>query len=174
MNYKFRNVTQLTLLIYEEWPIDLIEHLSTIVNLSNLEILYLDFCDECFFATTLEIEMNSLFKRTCSLRSIRINCNDSDRMMLLTRSCIAFKLPNFIKELDIQIKHFDDAKAILKQNKHLSIIKFRPYFYGEEFNEKIKNWLTEEKRDFVSKLDWGIYVGCECCDSVKAVCIWLD
>ncbi|CAF0824470.1 unnamed protein product [Adineta steineri] len=43
MNYKFQNVKYLTLLIYEKWPINLIEHLSTIVNLWNIDILILDF-----------------------------------------------------------------------------------------------------------------------------------
>ncbi|CAF4920996.1 unnamed protein product, partial [Rotaria sp. Silwood1] len=35
--YIFRNVTKLTLMIDQEWPIDSVEHLSTIVNLSTLQ-----------------------------------------------------------------------------------------------------------------------------------------
>ncbi|CAF1425033.1 unnamed protein product, partial [Rotaria sordida] len=42
-NYLFRNVTELTLTIDRKWPMGSIEHLSTIVNLSNLQTVQLYF-----------------------------------------------------------------------------------------------------------------------------------
>ncbi|CAF1451617.1 unnamed protein product, partial [Rotaria sordida] len=42
-NYLFSNVTVLELIINKIWSVDLIEHLSTIVNLSNLQKLELYF-----------------------------------------------------------------------------------------------------------------------------------
>ncbi|CAF1217841.1 unnamed protein product [Rotaria sordida] len=52
-NYLFRNVTELTLTIDRKWPIGSIEHLSTIVNLSNLQTVQLYF--RTWLSTALQL-----------------------------------------------------------------------------------------------------------------------
>ncbi|CAF3585627.1 unnamed protein product [Rotaria sp. Silwood1] len=124
-NYLFPNVTELTLMIDKQWPIDSIEHLSTILNLSNLQTLHLNFQCECKFAVNLDVEIDTLFKRACNLRSVQINCNDSERMKLITLNAICLKLPRHIKHLDTDITYVNDAKLILEGAEHLSNVTFR-------------------------------------------------
>ncbi|CAF2626368.1 unnamed protein product [Rotaria sp. Silwood2] len=147
-NYLFRNVTELTLMIDRKWPIGSIEHLSTIVNLSNLQALHLNFRCECKFAVSLDIEMNTLFKRAWNLRSIQISCHDSQRIKLVTLNAISLKLPRHIKRLDTDITYVDDAKIILERAEHLSSVTFR---HCDEYNftDKIIEWLSLLERDVV-------------------------
>ena len=170
----------ITLFICQEWPIGLIECLSTIVNLSNLRTICFSFQCRCYFAVSLDVELDDLFERAWNLLSIRLMCmdsaNDEETVKLITRNVIGLKLPHHVKELHIKVMHADDAKAILRQGKHLSRVTFRTFsfFGGKNLAEKITSWLSDMKRNYRSRLDWGIIVGCECCDAVEAVYLWLD
>ncbi|CAF0998371.1 unnamed protein product [Adineta steineri] len=171
----FRNVTDLTLIINQQWPIDSIKYLSTIVNLSNLDKICLNFQCKCDFVRSLDAEMKALFKRAWSLRSLQIMCRNPTAILWITGSAIGLKLPHHIKEFDIEVRQLRHTKLILERNKHLSRVTFRTnYCNGEKLADEIMKWLSDIGRSYVCKSDWGFVVGCECCDSVDAVCLWLD
>ncbi|CAF4120640.1 unnamed protein product [Adineta steineri] len=171
----FRNVTDLTLIINQQWPIDSIKYLSTIVNLSNLDKICLNFQCKCDFVRSLDAEMRVLFKRAWSLRSLQIMCRNPTAITWITSNAISLELPHHIKEFDIEVRHLGHTKIILERNKHLSRVTFRTHYCcGEKLANEIIKWLSDIGRSYVCKLDWGEYMGCECCDSVKAVCLWLD
>lgn len=161
-------------MIRKQWPIGFIRQLSKIVNLSNLNKVCLNFRDECYFATTLEVEMNVLYKHACNLRSIEIICDVSDRMMFITRKAIGMKLPQHIRELDIRVDDFEDAKRILNRNRHLSRIVFESTKHGKVLHKKIANYLKYMRRDFLCELVWNRHFCCDSCDEVKGVYLWLD
>lgn len=183
--YVFRNVNELTLLIKKEWLIGSIERLSKVINLLNLKTISLDFRCDPISVANLNVEIDALFTETPNLCSVRIICNDyedmtlitrasSEEMMVITQNAIGLKLPRRIKQLDIEIKSFEDAITILEHGKHLSRITFRPIHDGENLAHKIKRWLEDMNRDYMIRLDWGYFCNCECCDSVKAIYMWLD
>ncbi|CAF1114501.1 unnamed protein product [Rotaria sordida] len=146
-NYLFRNVTELTLTINQQWPIKSIEHLSTIVNLSNLQKVHLNFGCDCKFAVSLDVEMDTLFKRAWNLRSIQITCNDSERMKLITLNAICLKLPSHIKRLDTDIMtHKLDlnflARSLSCYNREQRLILVQDLEY--EHNYKIIDMVLEQ------------------------------
>ncbi|CAF0772475.1 unnamed protein product [Adineta steineri] len=96
----FRNVTDLTLIINQQWPIDSIEYLSTIVNLSNLDKIYLNFQCKCDFVRSLDAEMKVLFKRAWSLRSLQIIFRNRTAINWITGSAVGLK-----QNLDISSGH---------------------------------------------------------------------
>ncbi|CAF4969781.1 unnamed protein product, partial [Rotaria socialis] len=118
MNYNFQNVTELELIIGERWHFGFTQHLSKILNLSNLQSLSLDFKSECKFETSLDAKIAILFKKASNLRSISTTCNGSHTMAMLSVSAICLRLPRQIKHLDTEIMYMQDAIVILRQNTH--------------------------------------------------------
>ncbi len=95
--------------------------------------------------------------------------------MSTTNNGIGLILPRYVKKLDIEIKNLEDTQVTLNHSKHLSRITLRSYhIVGLGYTDEIHNPLKNMKRNFQYQLDWGIFVGYDCCDSVQAVCIWLD
>ncbi|CAF4278999.1 unnamed protein product, partial [Rotaria sp. Silwood2] len=150
MNCLFRNVTELTLIIDYKWPIGSIEHLSTMLNLSNLRKLYLYFENEGEFATSFDMEMDTLLKRAWSLCSIQINCNGSKTIEFFTLNSICLKLPDHIRRLDTDITDVSDAIMIFEQAEHLSYVRF---YTGDTRNtaDEINRWLSQMERDIACK-----------------------
>ncbi|CAF0939239.1 unnamed protein product [Adineta ricciae] len=182
--YIFQKVTELELLIEQEWPINAIKHLSTMVNLLTLQTICLNFKSDCNFIVSLDTEVKALFEQTLNLRSIRIICNDdigmqvfvrdySEKLMFITRNSIALNLPRHIKTLDIEVKDVEDAKTVLEHNKYLARVTFRPIYRGERFSDGIAEWMKNMNRDDTLRNDWGVFCGCDACDSIKAVHLWL-
>jgi hypothetical protein len=173
MTYRFPNVTELTLVINEKWSVASVEHLSTIINPSNLQTLWLDFRCECTIAGSFYIEMCTLLKRALNFRSLRISCNKSERMKMITLNAICLNLPHHIKRLDTDITHLNDAKMILERAEHLSSVTFRiskPWHVAHE----IDIWLWQRKRNVayqVESIPLGHY---DSCDPIDSIHLWLD
>ncbi|CAM2721604.1 unnamed protein product [Rotaria socialis] len=125
MNYWFQSVVELTLEIEKNWPANLAEYLSTILNLSSLQTIHLDFKQECQFVVSLDNEVDTLFKHARDLISCKISCHNSERMKLITFNAICLKLPRRIKYLQTDITYVDDAKILLEQIEHLSHVTFQ-------------------------------------------------
>lgn len=149
MDYQFQNVTELILIIDRRWRFGFIEHLSTMVNLSNLQTLAFDFQSECKFDTNFTDEMNTLFRHVCNLRSIKISCHDSERIKLITLNAICLKLPRCIRHLDTAITHVEDATLILERGVNLSKATFRIVDDYKSFVRKIKERLSYMGRNLV-------------------------
>jgi hypothetical protein len=76
---------RLTLMIDQQWPID------SIVNLLNLQTICLNFQCWCYFAVSLDVELDALFKWAWNLLSIRLMCNNSETVKLITHNVICLK-----------------------------------------------------------------------------------
>ncbi|CAF3188411.1 unnamed protein product [Rotaria socialis] len=148
MPYVFPNVTELKIVINEKWSASLGKHLYKIVTLWNLGTLWLDFQCECMSTVNLSVEMNTLLKLASNIRSLRISCNKSERMKMVTFNAICLTLPHHIKRLDADIMHVADAKTLLEQAQHLKSVTFRtidPWYFAHE----IDLWLWQMKRNTV-------------------------
>ncbi|CAF4116130.1 unnamed protein product, partial [Rotaria sordida] len=146
MIYLCPHVNELMLTVNEKWHLNTTEHLSKIVNLSNLQILWLDFRHECTFAVNLYTEMNTLLKRALNLHSLRIKCNKSERMKVITLNAICLNLPHYIKRLDTNITDLTDAKRILERAEHLSNVTFRTS-NPRHFAHEIDIWFWQMRRN---------------------------
>ncbi|CAF2203977.1 unnamed protein product [Rotaria magnacalcarata] len=152
MPYLFPNVTELKIVINETWSASLVKHLYKIITLWNLETLWLDFQCERMSTVNLSIEMNTLLKLASNIRSIKISCNKSERMKMVTFNAICLKLPHHIKRLDTDIIHVADAKTLLKHAQHLKSVTFRtidPWHFVHE----IDLWLWQMKINTVYQVD---------------------
>ncbi|CAF1257666.1 unnamed protein product [Rotaria socialis] len=161
-------------MIDQEWTMDSIVQLSTVVNLSNLQKMYLLFGHQCDFAKVLDVKMNVIFKQAWNLRSIRIGRIFSTEKSSITRNLINLRLPSHIKQLDVEIKHLDDAKIMLKQYEHLSQVTLRPPDDNYRIAGEIIRWLKNMKRDSQFTIDYGNSGCCALCDWVDGVHLWLE
>ncbi|CAF3396535.1 unnamed protein product [Rotaria socialis] len=150
--YLFQNVRELTLMIGSHWPMRSIKYLSTILNLSNLQIICLHCKHRSHIETHgLDAVIGTLFKYTLNLRSFQINCNNFQTMLSMSLNDICLKLPHHIKHLATDIINMNDAKMILERAEHLSNVTFyRRDTYS--FADEINIWLRQHASDSICKV----------------------
>ncbi|CAF1551006.1 unnamed protein product, partial [Rotaria magnacalcarata] len=174
-NYLFRDFTELKFEIDREWPIDLTEQILTMLNLSNLEKVHLNFHCHCYFTTSVDVEMSILFERAWNLRLIQITCDDTLPMNAIAHSVICLKLHHHIKRLDTDIRCVEDALVILEQAEYLSNVTFQ-LLDVVKAADAIIEWLSRRKRDSAYTIDHSWFQPNDwlwSCDCREPVHFWL-
>ncbi|CAF5099337.1 unnamed protein product, partial [Rotaria sp. Silwood1] len=143
-NYFFQNVTKLCLSINQTWSVDLIKHLSTIVNLSCLKKLTLILWSKSEIVSFHE-GAKILFNQSSNLRSIELIC-DYNTVGKLFLTDIVSNLPCHVKHLETSILNPEHATMILERAEYLSNAKFQ-VFNGYEFWSHITRWLSQSGRE---------------------------
>ncbi|CAF2146375.1 unnamed protein product [Rotaria magnacalcarata] len=143
-SYLFPRVRKLTLVINEKWPIGTIQYLQNT------------------FETNLGADMRTLFEHTLNLRSLIINCNQSEQMNLTTYNSICLKLPQSVKYLSAHITHVEDAQRLLEKVNNLSRVTFQMIPCESSFMDDIKERLLQA----------GIYVRLEM--ERDDICSWIE
>ncbi|CAF3806384.1 unnamed protein product [Rotaria sp. Silwood1] len=143
-NYFFQNVTKLCLSINQTWSVDLIKHLSTIVNLSCLKKLTLILWSKSEIVSFHE-GAKILFNQSSNLRSIELMC-DYNTVGKLFLTDIVSNLPCHVKHLETSILNPEHATMILERAEYLSNAKFQ-VFNGYEFWSHITRWLSQSGRE---------------------------
>lgn len=127
--------------------IDSIKHLSTVVDLSTVEMLQLDFGLSFLDNTCTGTEMESLLESATKLHSLELRGVFFGNMEKILHGMLTSKLTCHVKYLKIPIISKRDVKAILENAKHLSSITFQGR-YVWEFEQAIAEWLAQNYTDY--------------------------
>lgn len=139
---------KLTIDVDEDWSLDCIEYLSTIIDLSRIEKLTFnpDFHPQ-LFPSTLE-HINTLLTLTTHLHTLVIHPFSSDDNTINPENLCAL-IPHRIKYLEVTIRDIETMKLILDHHPHLWSLTLLAFsdrsLPWSEFLEE----LTNRKKDFV-------------------------
>jgi hypothetical protein len=144
----FRNVTKLTIDVDQEWSLECVQHLSTIVDLSQLDKLILnpDLNPTLIDQTTKNI--NILLGLTYNLNSLTIHPYFSSNS-IANMDNICSIIPHHIKYLEITIKDLETMKMILDHHKHLWSLTLLAFFDQSMPWSEFITELINRKKDFV-------------------------
>ena len=91
----------------------------------------------------LDADMYTLFEHTLNLRSLTINCKQSEQMNLIIYNSICLKLPQPVKYLSAPITHVEDAQTLLEKAKNSPRVTFQMIPYESSFMDDIKERLLQ-------------------------------
>lgn len=159
---QFRNVTELTISINNEWPESSLAFLSTLIDLTRVVklVLLTNFLHQ--YSPNIIRSINKLLEYTCNISMLSVldywtmeNCTKT------IKTIYSMLTPN-IKHLNIQVNNRDEVQFIIENFKHLKSITFEYAQTWVFVNENYIQCLSDIKRHIST---W---------DSQLALHVWLD
>ena len=139
-------MTRLVLGIDDEWPLDLLAHLSTLIDLQQLNEIYF-VCDNCCSGSST---INAVLKQACNVRTLGLSYY---RDLTTSIEKISSLVSSQIVHLKVQTKNIDFMKLTIERFEHLSSITFVHHQSLPNFWMEIIEWLIEKRRHFLLKND---------------------
>ncbi|CAM4927705.1 unnamed protein product [Rotaria socialis] len=139
----FLKTTQLALTVEKHWPLNTVQLLSSLIDLSQLVYLKID-SSEIRFNSDMMTGIASLLKQTCNISSLEIQFSFSQQNSAITAESIYSIIPTHVKHLRVTIYNTHQLNTILellKFNNHLSSVHF--HVIQRQMFDKIIPWLVQ-------------------------------
>ena len=121
----FSNVTELKLFVNEIWPMQSINYLLSLINLSKLNSFILIAAENSRLSPQLIKNICLLVNSALNIRTLSLTSGQSPLSSKITLEQIFSMVPLHIKHLQVMVKDFDEVRTIIDKLQQLSSITFQ-------------------------------------------------